>query len=317
MQAFEQIGDIHEPLTGRSRSGVELAQETLRRRGGLAAAGVAPGDRVILGHGNDIEFFTSLPALWHLGACAVPLDPRLTPFEIGVLAKAARAKLALYREPPGADIERALSSAGCRILLSNSIDGPEDRSRSRLHLDDDALILFTSGTTGSPKGVVHTHRSLRARWVALRTHLGRRAYARTLCLLPTHFGHGLICNCLFPWLSGQTLYLLPPFHSETLMRLGALVDEHRITFFSSVPSMWKMILRLSPPPTGSSLHRAFCGSAPLSARLWRNIQEWTGVTEIFNSYGITETGSWTAGATLGAFTPEDGLIASRGARPWP
>src|SRR5258705_3928493 len=50
------------------------------------------------------------------------------------------------------------------------------------------------------------------------------------------------------------------------------------------------------------------GSAPLSASLWRQIQEWTGARAVMNAYGITETGSWLAGTTLGDFEPEDGLV---------
>jgi hypothetical protein len=48
-------------------------------------------------------------------------------------------------------------------------------------------------------------------------------------MLPTHFGHGLICNSLFPWLSGNDLYITPPFRPELVMRLGAMIDEHQIT----------------------------------------------------------------------------------------
>ncbi len=146
-----------------------------------------------------------------------------------------------------------------------------------MHLDDDALILFTSGTTGQPKGVVHTHRSLRARWTSLRDHLGLGPYRRTLCLLPTHFGHGLICNCLFPWLSGCELFIQPPFRPELLAQLGAVVDEHEITFMSSVPAVWRIAERLAKPPQAGSLERVFVGSAPLTAQLcdpFRQVTRW-------------------------------------------
>jgi acyl-CoA synthetase (AMP-forming)/AMP-acid ligase II len=159
---------------------------------------------------------------------------------------------------------------------------------------------------------VHTHRSLLARWATLRQHLGLDAFARTLCLLPTHFGHGLICNCLFPWLAGRDLFITPPFRADLIMRLGALLDEHRITFMSSVPSVWRVALKTARPPRGATLRRVHCGSAPLSASLWEDIRTWSGTRDVLNAYGITETGSWVAGTTGGEFTPEDGLVGE----PW-
>jgi acyl-CoA synthetase (AMP-forming)/AMP-acid ligase II len=200
-------------------------------------------------------------------------------------------------------------------LGSEVVELGEERAASgappsprRYALDDDALILFTSGTTGQPKGVVHTHRSLRARWMALRQSLDLAAFRRTLCLLPTHFGHGLICNSLFPWLFGQDLHILPPFRPDLLAQLGPLIDRHSITCLSSVPSVWRLALKTARPPAAGTLQRVLCGSAPLSAGLWRSIQQWTGTRHVLNAYGITETGSWLAGTTLEDFEPEDGLV---------
>ena len=56
---------------------------------------------------------------------------------------------------------------------------------------------------------------------------------------------------------------------------------------SSVPSIWRLALKTAKPPRSNILQRVFCGSAPLSAFLWKDIQEWTGTKEVLNSYGIT------------------------------
>jgi acyl-CoA synthetase (AMP-forming)/AMP-acid ligase II len=276
------------------------------------ARGFRPGDRVFVHFGNSNEFFVELLAIWHGGGCVIPIDTSFTPFEIEALMAWAKPRFSIWTDGPDDESSSTLSRLGVDAVALSDVDvahaGEARLDSAGIRLDDDALILFTSGTTGNPKGVVHTHRSLRARWVSLRDHLGLDAYRRTLCLLPTHFGHGLICNCLFPWLSGCDLFIQPPFRPELLRHLGSVVDEHEITFLSSVPAVWRLAQRIAAPPQGHSLERVFVGSAPLTAQLWETVQEWTGTEAVFNAYGITETGSWLAGTTVSEFTPEDGLI---------
>lgn len=304
-------GTLVEPLTGRRWEPVEVERQVRRRVAAYRARGLGRGDRVFLGFGSRLEFFADLLAIWHLAGCAVPLDARLTPFEIQTLARTARPKAYVALGDVDSALAPMLRDLGAQVIDSVEAGQPsqaESQGASTLSLEDDALILFTSGTTGNPKGVVHTHRTLRAKWIALRQSLGLEKFRRTLCLLPTHFGHGLICNSLFPWLSGQELFLLPPFTPEAVMQLGAILDEHRITFLSSVPSVWRLAVKLARPPQAGTLERVFVGSAPLSAHLWREVQRWSGTREVCNAYGITETGSWVAGTTVPDLEPEDGLI---------
>jgi acyl-CoA synthetase (AMP-forming)/AMP-acid ligase II len=308
-----RFGTLTEPLSGRHWDRAVIARQIRARVAAYHHRGLQRGDRVFLGYGNRLELFADLIAVWLLGGCAVPIDARLTPFEVENLARAGRPRLFIGCGAVDESLQRALSALGTTIVDTASAEaeaaaGAPGSISDRLALDDDALILFTSGTTGNPKGVVHTHRSLRARWITLQQSLGVDRYERTLCLLPTHFGHGLICNCLFPWLSGQDLFILPPFTPDAVMRLGGIVDEHRITFMSSVPAVWRLALKTARPPQGGTLQRVFCGSAPLSGHLWREVQRWTGTREVCNSYGITETGSWVAGTTVPDLEPDDGLI---------
>jgi len=309
-------GVLVEPLTGRECNPSALRPEVLLRLSFYRAHGVGPGDRVFVHYGNRIEFFADLLAIWELGASVVPLDPTLTAFQLVNLARVAKPRLSLWHPTLDAAAAGDLAAEGAACIVSPALGStPTAKEVARAHdvaLDDEALILFTSGTTGSPKGVVHTHRSLRARWDGLRASLGLEKFRRTLCLLPTHFGHGLICNALFPWLSGQTVIVVPPFQARVTSQLGALIDEHQITCLSSVPSLWTLALRLAAPPRAATLARVLCGSAPLSAALWRSIQTWAGTRDVLNAYGLTETGSWVAGTTVPDFVPEDGLIGE----PW-
>ncbi len=309
-----KIGDLTELTSGRSWSSAELTACLRARCVAFRDQGMQAGDRVFILYGNKLEFFVDLLALWSVGACVVPVDGRLTPFEIDNLARAVTPRFALIDGTVSSSIVSVLSAQGVTVLDSGSLDfiSPSSALPCAARLDDQALILFTSGTTGVPKGVVHTHRSLRARWLSLRQCLGVESYERTLCLLPTHFGHGLICNSLFPWLSGQQLFIAPAFSTEILLQLGRIVDQNGITFLSSVPSMWGLTLKGSKPPQAKTLRRIHCGSAPLSAHLWNQIRDWSGTRQVYNAYGITETGSWVAGTTVGEFAPEDGLVGA----PW-
>ena len=205
-------------------------------------------------YGNKLEFFVDVLAIWNLGGCVIPIDSRLTKFEVEALARTAIPRFSLWHGELNESIGACLSALNIKVLDTSHLFSYDSLTQSgflpnrRVTLDQDALILFTSGTTGQAKGVVHTHRSLRARWVALRQSLGLERYRRTLCLLPTHFGHGLLCNCLFPWLSGQDLFIVPPFKPEIVMQLGALLDKYEITFMSSVPSIWHLALKMAQPP---------------------------------------------------------------------
>src|SRR5437868_5004118 len=110
-------GPLIEPLSGRRWEPAEISRQIRARAAAYRSRGLRRGDRVFLGFGNRLEFFADLLAVWQFGGCAVPLDARLTRFEIETLTRAAkpRAYLGLGDTDP-------LLAAGLRELGTEIID---------------------------------------------------------------------------------------------------------------------------------------------------------------------------------------------------
>lgn len=304
---LDSIGAVHALDTGIRWDGPEIAEEAARRARWLADQGIGRGDKVLLLHGGSAEFFADLFAIWRCGACAVGLNPGLTRPELEVLVKFLDPSgLLVGTESPAVDPVGDL--APWCLAEETGDEKVSDAAVVGGDLDDEALILFTSGTTGDPKGVVHTFRSLLARFTLNQAHMPADALRQTLCPLPTHFGHGLIGNCLTPLLAGCDVTLMKGSDPRVVAALGQIIDEHGITFLSSVPAFWKIATKMAKPPADGSLRRVHIGSAPLSADLWQRIAEWCGTRDVFNMYGITETANWIGGASFAKDGAGDGLI---------
>jgi len=302
-----RFGSVTDLVSGKTLTGAALCAEALRRAAILGGRGLGPGQAALITHGGTPDFFCDLLAVWQLGAIAACANPGLTRDELVTVAGFLMPKLILAGEGfahgqglamPILELKRERASAELSVPAGLLGGG----------LDDTALLLFTSGTTGAPKGVAHSYRSILARLALNRAHIGAADLARTLCVLPTHFGHGLIGNCLTPLFAGGDLYLHGAGGLATAAALSRLVDDHAISFMSSVPSFWKIALKAGKPPRNGSLSRVHIGSAPLGADLWRQVMGWSGTDRVVNMYGITETANWVGGASAAEGGPEDGLI---------
>ena len=282
--AIQRFGTIHDLVSGISWSADQLAAEVERRAAGLSV--VNPGSIVAITHGGTAAFFADLFAVWSRGGAAACLDPALT------------------------QSERDNVIAFCNASVVLSAEGAAKRDGAGRAPDGTALILFTSGTTGAPKGVVLSSQALFARIELNRRAIGDDTLARTLVTLPTHFGHGLIGNALTPLVARGDI-VLAPRGLGLAQQLGSHIDKHGVTFMSSVPSLWQMALRMSPRPSKQTLQRVHIGSAPLSAATWQRIQDWCGCP-VVNCYGITETSNWIAGASTAEHPPSDGFVG----KPW-
>ena len=298
------LGAITEIESGLHWDAATLARQVRRRVAVLSQYNVGRGTRVAIAHGGTAHFFADLLAMWRIGAMAACLDPALTASELANVIAFTKPAVILTAGKPietGAAPILDLANAAAPSDLVQSAPAPEPR--------DAALVLFTSGTTGMPKGVVLSFGALEARITANIAAIGGGTLQRTLVTLPTHFGHGLIGNALTPLFAGGTI-LLPPISMALAANLGSLVDLYRIGFMSSVPALWRMALKLSAPPKTDSLQRVHIGSAPLSATLWSDVAAWARC-ETVNCYGMTETANWFAGASS-RIGVADGLVGA----PW-
>ncbi len=285
---------------------VEFASQILNRATALAASDVKPRSTIVVARSGSAPFFADLFAVWSLGCSAACIDPTLTKSEIETLVEFVQPSAVLVGDVPIA------ARINVPMLELDHVTTSTTRSVpiSAGDPNDAALILFTSGTTGRPKGVVLSFQALLTRIALNRTAIGRASRMRTLVTLPTSFGHGLIGNALTPLMSGGDI-VLHPLGQRLAGDLGRIVDEFRIGFLSSVPAFWRMALKFSDAPSNNELVRIHVGSAPLAPDLWAKIVEWSRA-EVVNCYGITELANWVAGASSRTEGIAEGLVG----KPW-
>src|SRR6185436_7578020 len=110
------VGNLVEPFGGRRWNQAEINRQVALRVGRFESLGLMPEDRVFLPFGNRLEFFAELLAIWKLGACAIPIDARLTAFEVENLSHAANPRLAVADEATPKNVIASLTAAGVNVI---------------------------------------------------------------------------------------------------------------------------------------------------------------------------------------------------------
>jgi fatty-acyl-CoA synthase len=328
----DEYGDRPLVLTDdTSLSYADVSAESRRLADGLAALGVRPGDRVGMIMANYPQFVTVKFAIARLGAIAVPFNFLYRQDELRYVLDDSGCRVVVtmtgfrgldYQSmldaiAPGWD--SATPDTSCTVVLLDTDGqarpdcctvaglaalGDENSGASTSFVadpNDAADMLYTSGTTGSPKGVLVSHDAvLRTAYASALT----RAYEdgrRILFSLPCYHMFGYIEGLLSTMFVGGAIIPQTTFSAEGYF---AGIQRHRASDILCVPTM-AVALAESPSHARyelSSLNAMLCGSAPAPVWLWRRIEDDFGVSKIVTGYGMTECG--------GAMTltrPEDPL----------
>ncbi|WP_328437447.1 o-succinylbenzoate--CoA ligase [Streptomyces sp. NBC_00444] len=270
----------------------ELYDRTTRLAHALRARGVRRGDRIAYLGPNHPSYLETLFAAGTLGAVFVPLNTRLAGPEIAYQLADSGAKALVYGPAfqglvaglPGSTDVRTYIEAGAEYeeALASASQEPIDEP---VGADDTCIIMYTSGTTGRPKGAMLTHGNLTWNAINVLVDTDLIADERALVSAPLFHTAGLNMLTLPVLLKGGTCVLVEAFVPEATFDL---IERHRITFMFGVPTMFEQIARHPRWPDAdlSSLRILTCGGSPVPTPLIAAYQE-RGLT-FLQGYGMTE-----------------------------
>lgn len=263
----------------------EFEERTRCVAGRYRAAGLAPGDRLLVSAPSSVDLAVACVAALRLGLVVVPVNTGYREREVAHVVTDASPAAALVH-----DREQAAWVAGAAGPIPvfgpevDLVDGPAD-DLDVAAADDPALLLYTSGTTGPAKGAPLSHRNLLASAEAVGLAWRWTPEDRLVLALPLFHLHGLGVGLVGTLTAGASAVLQPAFHADDLLDA---VDSHRASLFFGVPTMYAR-LAASPRLSGlGGLRLCVSGSAPLPVALHGAVAEGAGL-RVLERYGMTET----------------------------
>ena len=250
----------------------------------LLASGLAPGDRVVaFGRNSDLYLMAWL-ACCKAGLVHVSANYALTAPELRYIAGQSGASLLLH-EPALA--ETAAASGVATRLFADALAGDALPVGEAVEDGDIAQLCYTSGTTGSPKGAVMTHRALMSEYVSCIVECEHNAGDRVLAALPLYHTAQLHCFTMPQLMAGAEIVLIEAPAPALCLEL---IERHRITSFFAPPTVWINLLR-HPDFDGrdlSSLQRIYYGAAIMPVPVLQELRARIPGVRPFNCYGQSE-----------------------------
>ncbi|WP_419925797.1 AMP-binding protein [Candidatus Poriferisocius sp.] len=263
----------------------DLARRTKAAAGRLFGAGLRKGDRIILSAAASVDLVVAHVAALRLGLIVVPVNGAYQQVELAHIVGDAGPRAAVVDKPEW--VRWLAEQAPEMTVVSPRLDLDDAAAPSLDQLDsrDPALLGYTSGTTGVPKGAVLTHGNLLAGAESVRIAWRWTPEDRLVLALPLFHMHGLGVGLHGTLLSGASAVLLDGFSPDAVLDAA---EAHDATLFFGVPTMYTRLSQSDRVGELSRLRLCVAGSAPLSADLHRRLEEGAGV-RVLERYGMTET----------------------------
>ena len=288
----------------RTHSYDEIRRLSNRAGNVLRGLGVRRGDSVLLRIGTNLDCMLAFLGVLKIGAIPMPTSPMLREQELSVILKNSEAVAAIASPELAASVEavRGASPRFAHLLLGGEAADParsftvlmeratEELTPEATGPNDPAFMMYTSGTTGEPKGVLHGHRWIIGTGDPI-TKVMTRLGPGDICFQPQDwsFIYALGCNFLYPFLAGAAVVL--PTGRFDPEETFATIARHRVTVFCAVPTIYRLMLAAPEAarryPLGS-LRMGVSAGEPLPADTFREWQGQLGVT-IYDGIGQTES----------------------------
>jgi long-chain acyl-CoA synthetase len=301
-EAASRNGDGEALICGdRRMTWREVAQTSARIAAGLRAKGLKQGDRVALLLGNRIEFVLSVFAAAHLGLVTVLLSTRQQKPEIAYVLADCGARLLIHeatladRLPDAADVPDlahriAVDDDATRSRFPELTDHAPLREPAEIGEEDTAMILYTSGTTGRPKGAMLAHCNIIHSSMMYEACMGLTAADRSIAAVPLGHVTGVVVNVTSMARCAGALIIMPEFKAGNYLKLAA---RERVTYTVMVPAMYNLCL-LQPDFDSyelSSWRIGGYGGAPMPVATIERLAAKIPGLRLMNAYGSTETTS--------------------------
>ena len=302
--------------TGRSYTFGQLLDHSASIAHGLIARGVRPGDRVAFICPNLPEVALAYHGALAAGAVAMMVNPLSTPDELAKYFKVGSPRIAIAAAPlvgaiqsvaPGLPVI-ALGDAPGAEPLTALLGGPTAPPAVAIAPDAVAVMPYSSGTTGFPKGVMLTHRNIIAQCLAIESVTDTElivAGSAVLAVLPFFHIYGIMAFLTFGLMRGARLIAIPRFDLEQYVQLAR---RHEVPVLHVVPPILLALAKYPGELHLPQLRAALVGAAPLSAELAAEFTQRTGAM-VYQAYGMTEV----SGAShLGSLDPARNKPGSAG-----